>query len=110
MKGHTMGENNMQEHLSFTPAEGQGRAEKGGDPLEGPDQRRQDRDITCLLRNEKIRLIIQGLGLLVLLAGFLLFFFSGTVLPLFGTIVIVLLGYRCIDTWLDAAGRSRPTE
>ena len=68
------------------------------------------RDITCLPRGEKIRLIIQGLGLLVLLAGFLLFLFSGTVLPLFGTIVIVLLGYRYIDAWLDAAGRSRPIE
>src|SRR5215469_7588345 len=76
-------------------------------PLEEPDQRWQDRDIACLSRNEKIRLIIQGLGLLVLLAGFLFFLSSGTVLPLFGTMVIVLLGYRRIDAWLDAAGRSR---
>ena len=110
MKGHTMGENNTQEYRSFTPAEGQGRAEKVGDLVEEPGQRRQDRDIPCLPRNEKIRLIIQGLGLLVLLAGFLLFLFSGTVLPLFGTMVIVLLGYRRIDAWLDAAGRSRPME
>ena len=102
-----MKENETQEHLSSTPAEGHGDAEEGSDLAEEPDQRRQDRDRTCLPRNEKIRLIIQGLGLL---AGFLLFLFSGTVLPLFGTMVIVLLGYRRIDAWLDAAGRSRPAE
>lgn len=102
-----MKENETQEHLSSTPAEGHGNAEEGSDLAEEPDQRRQDRDRTCLPRNEKIRLIIQGLGLLGLLAGFLLFLFSGTVLPLFGTMVIVLLGYRRIDAWLDAAGRSR---
>src|SRR5258708_3426144 len=100
-----MKENETQEHLSSAPAEGHGDAEEGSDLAEEPDQRRQDRDRTCLPRNEKIRLIIQGLGLL---AGFLLFLFSGTVLPLFGTMVIVLLGYRRIDAWLDAAGRSRP--
>ena len=93
-----MKENETQEHLSSTPAEGHGDAEEGSDLAEEPDQRRQDRDRTCLPRNEKIRLIIQGLGLL---AGFLLFLFSGTVLPLFGTMVIVLLGYRRIDAWLE---------
>ena len=102
-----MKENETQEHLSSTSPEGHGDAEEGSDLAEEPDQRRQDGDITCLPRNEKIRLIIQGLGLLGLLAGFLLFLFSGTVLPLFGTMVIVLLGYRRIDAWLDAAGRSR---
>jgi hypothetical protein len=105
-----MKENETQEHLSSTSPEGHGDAEEGSDLAEEPDQRQQDRDRTCLPRNEKIRLIIQGLGLLGLLAGFLLFLFSGTVLPLFGTMVIVLLGYRRIDAWLDAAGRSRPAE
>src|SRR5258708_20861259 len=105
-----MKENETQEQLCSTSPEGHGDAEEGSDLAEEPDQRRQDRDITCLPRNEKIRLIIQGLGLLGLLAGFLLFLFSGTVLPLFGTMVIVVLGYRRIYPCLDAAGRAHPTE
>ena len=41
-----MKENETQEHLSSTPAEGHGNAEEGSDLAEEPDQRRQDRDRT----------------------------------------------------------------
>jgi len=94
-----MGENNAKEHRSSTHARRQERSKEARNLLEEPDQRRQDGG--CLPRNEKIRLIILGLGMLLLLVGFVLFLFGGTVLPLFVTMVIVFLGYRCLDAWLD---------
>jgi hypothetical protein len=69
--------------------------------LEKPDQRRPDRDASVLSRIEEIRLVVLGLALLALLVCFLLDFFAGTILPLFVTMVIVFLGYRRLDAWLD---------
>ena len=43
-----------------------------------------------------------SINTLAFYAVFLLFLFAGTVLPLFGTMVVAFLGYRRIDTWLDA--------
>ena len=77
------------------------------DQPEEPPQRWRGEEVSCLLRNEKIRLIVLGLGLLALLTGFLLYLLSRTVLPLFGTMVVVLLGYRRLDAWLTTAERSR---
>ncbi len=94
-----MGENNAKEHRSSTHTKRQKRSEEARNLLEEPDQRRQDG--ACLPRNEKIRLISLGLGLLLLLTSFALFLFGGTVLPLSVTIVIVFLGYRRLDAWLD---------
>jgi Flp pilus assembly protein TadB len=100
MKELSMGENNAKEHRSSTHAKRQKRSEEARNLLEEPDQRR--RDGACLLRNEKIRLISLGLGLLLLLASFVLFLLGGTVLLLSVTIVVVFLGYRRLDAWLDA--------
>ena len=61
---------------------------------EEPPQRRRGGEVSCLLRNEKIRLIVLGLALLALLAGFLLYLLSRSVLPLFGVMVVAFLGYR----------------
>ena len=99
-----MSENDAQEHLVSPPFEGRERSE------EEAGQRRQDGDGACQPRHEKIRLVTLGVGLFALLAGFLLFLFSGMVFPLFVTTVVALLGYRRLDAWLDTAGRSRPTE
>lgn len=101
-----MKENETQGHPSSTPAEGHGDSEKGSDLAEEPDQPQSNQDSTCLTRNERIRLIVLGLGLLALLVSFLLYLFSGTVLPLFGTMVVAFLVYRRIDAWLGTAERS----
>jgi hypothetical protein len=95
----TMDENETRERSS--PARVEGRSEV--DLVDEPDQPRQGRYTSCMPREEKIRLIVLGLALLALLEGFLLFLFAGTVLPLFGTMVLAFLGYGRIDTWLDAA-------
>ena len=95
-----MTEHETHEHF-LTAAEGAGRSEEMGDPSEEPDQRWRDPRMQCLLRNERIRLLLLGIGLLALLTGLLLDLFAGTILPLFATMVVVYLGYRRLDAWLD---------
>ena len=100
-----MDENKAREYPSLNPAE---RCSEEMSALsEEPPQRRTAAEAPCLPRNEKIRLVVLGLLLLALMAGFLLFLFSGTALPLFGTVVVAFLGYRRIDARLDASERSR---
>ena len=86
------------EHPYSSPPEENRRSEGVSDALEEPDQRR---DTPCLPRNEQIRLLALGLASLAMLVGFLLDFFTGAILPLFGTMVVVFLGYRRLDAWLD---------
>ena len=100
-----MDENKAREQVF--PAAAEGRSELVSDQLEEPPQRQGAGEVCCLPRNEKIRLIVLGLALLVLLAGFLLYLIGGTVLPLFGTLVVAYLGYRRLDAWLDTAEQSR---
>ena len=88
-------------------AAGDGRSGELGDPVDEPDQRWQDLQLQCLLRNEKIRLVIIGAALLALILSFLVFLRAGTVLPLFVTMVVSFLGYRRIDRHLDTSERSR---
>jgi hypothetical protein len=75
-------------------------ASEQSDQPEAPPKRQRDEEVSCLPRNEKIRLVVLGLALLALLAGFLLYLSSGTVLPLFGTMVVAFLGYKRLDAWL----------
>lgn len=82
--------------------------EEGSEPVEEPDQRRQDGHMQCWGRNEKIRLVILGVGLLAMILSFLVFLRMGTVFPLFVTIVVVYLCYRRIDRYLDTSERSLP--
>ncbi|SRR5258706_457627 len=96
-----MNEKERLEHPYSAPAGKNGHSEEVNSALEKPDQRRPDRDASVLSRIEEIRLVILGLALLALLVCFLLDFFAGTILPLFVTMVIVFLGYRRLDAWLD---------
>jgi hypothetical protein len=94
-----MDENQARENPSLKPAE---RCSEEMSALsEEPPQRWRAGEAPCLTRNEKIRLVALGLGLLALLVGFLLYLSSGTVLPLFGTMVVAFLGYRRLDARLD---------
>ena|ERR1700719_1284881 len=96
-----MDENKAREYPSLNPAE---RCSEEMSALsEEPPQRRIAGEAPYLSRNEKIRLVILGSSLLALMVGFLLFLFSGTALPLFGTVVVAFLGYRHIDARLDAS-------
>lgn len=75
--------------------------EEGSDLVEEPDQRFQDTRIMHLLRNERIRLVIIGIGLLAIILSAVLFLFTGAIVALFVTIVVVPLFYRCVDVYLD---------
>jgi hypothetical protein len=82
--------------------------EEGSEPVEEPNQRRQDGHIQRRGPNEKIRLVILGVALLAMILSFLVFLRTGTVLPLFVTMVVVYLCYRRIDRYLDTSERSLP--
>jgi hypothetical protein len=55
----------------------------------------------CLPRHEKIRIALLCVFLLIVMASFLIFVAARTVLPLFGSIVVVSLLYRGIDQRLS---------
>jgi hypothetical protein len=75
--------------------------EESNSPEEEPEQRWQRKQKERLLRNEKIKLLIIGIGLLALLVSFLFFLYTGNFLPLFGTIVIVYPFCRWLAAYPD---------
>lgn len=80
--------------------------EEVSEPVEEPDQRRQDMHMQRLLRNEKIRLVIIGVALLAIILSAVLFLFTRSILPLFVTIVVVPLFYRRVGMYLDKSEAS----
>jgi hypothetical protein len=77
------------------------------DQPEEPPQRQGEEEISCLPRHEKIRLVVLGLALLLLLAGFLLYLLFRTIFPLFGVVTVTFLGYWGMDAWLATSERPR---
>ena len=75
--------------------------EEGSELVLEADQRSQDTRIQRLLRNERIRLVIIGIGLLAIILSAALFLFTGSIVALFVTIVVVPLFYRSVDVYLD---------
>jgi hypothetical protein len=75
--------------------------EEGSELVEEADQRSQDTHIQRLLRNERIRLVVIGLGLLAIILSAVLFLFTRSIVALFGTIVVVPLFYWCVDVYLN---------
>ena len=75
--------------------------EEGSELVEEPDQRSRDMHIQRLLRNERIRLVIIGIGFLAIILSAVLFLFTRSIVALFVTIVVVPLFYRCVDVYLD---------
>jgi hypothetical protein len=100
--------NDAQQPNTHSPPVKSNAPEEVSEPVEEPDQRRQDMQMRHLPRNEKIRLAIISVALLALILSFLVFLFSGTVLPIFVTTVVVYLCYRYIDRHLDTSERSLP--
>ena len=74
--------------------------------VEEPDQRSQDTHMQCLLRNEKIRLVIIVVGLLAIILSAVLFLFARSIVALFVTIVVVPLFYKCVNVYLDKSEAS----
>ena len=98
-----MKENETWERPSAADTANEG-SEERGHPPEEPDQRWEG--MQRLRQQEHIRLILLGVGLLALLGCFLLDFFTRAFLPLCVVMVVVYLGYRRIDAWLDAHEQS----
>jgi hypothetical protein len=84
---------------SYTP-------EEGSELVEEADQRSQGKHMQRLLRNERIRLVIISFGLLAIILSAVLFLFTGSIVALFGTIVVVPLFYRSVDVYLDKSEAS----
>ncbi len=80
--------------------------EEGNEPVEEPDQRRQEMLVQHELRNERIRLVIIGVVLLAIILSAVLFLFTGSIVPLFIAIVVVSLLYRGVDVYLDKSEAS----
>ena len=80
--------------------------EEGSELIEEPDQRSQDTHMQRLLRNERIRLVIIGIGFLAIILSAVLFLFTRSIVALFVTIVVVPLFYRCVDMFLDKSEAS----
>ena len=74
--------------------------EEGSELVEEADQRSQEIHMRRLLRNERIRLVIICIGLLAIILSAVLFLFTGSIVALFVTIVIVPLFYRSVDVYL----------
>lgn len=74
--------------------------EEGSRPVEEADQRSQDAQMQRLLSSERIRLVIICNGLLAIILSAVLFHFTGSIVALFVTIVIVPLFYRSVDVYL----------
>ena len=74
--------------------------EVGSELVEEADQRGQEIYMRHVLRNERIRLVIIGLGLLAIILSAVLFVFTGSIVALFVAIVIVPLFYRSVDVYL----------
>src|SRR5215467_529499 len=66
---------------------------EGSECVEEPSRALQIRLLQQFRRHERIRLLIQGMGLLVIMLSTVCFVFSGTIVPLFATIVVVPLCY-----------------
>ena len=99
-------ENDAQKPDASPPPVKSNAPEEVSEPVEEPDQRRQDMQVRHWRRNERIRLVTIGVALLALILSFLVFLFSRTVLPIFITTVVVYLCYRCVDVYLDKSEAS----
>jgi len=70
------------------------------------EQQLQATRLQRLRRHERIRLLILGMGLLVIILCTVFFVFVGTIIPLFATIVVVPLFYWCVDGYLKQSETS----
>ena len=77
--------------------------EDGYEPPEEPDQCRNGLEYHALLRREKMRLVFLGASFLLLCACFLIFWCVHTYLPLFFSILLIFVTFRCFDLFFSRA-------
>lgn len=76
---------------------------------EEPDQGWQQVNDGDLIRHETIRILVLAASLLTLLLSFLGFLFAHTIVPLFVSIVVIFIAYRCLDAHFSASERHPPS-
>ena len=79
---------------------------EGSECVEEPGRALQIRLLQRLRRHERIRLLILGMGMLVIMLSTVFFVFTGSIVPLFATIVVVPLCYWCVDRYLKQSETS----
>ena len=95
-----MREPEAQQRVSELPQPKSNMPGKGSESIEEPSRALQVTLMQRLRRHERIRLLILGMGLLVIMLSTVFFVFSGSIVLLFATIVIVPLFYWCVDAHL----------
>jgi hypothetical protein len=73
---------------------------------EEPDQRWQERQMPCMQRSIKMKLVLIGAALLAIMQSAVLCLFTGAFLPLLLTIVAVPLFYKGMCLYLDKSDAS----
>ena len=98
-----MREPDVQQVVTELPQPKSNTREEGSEFIEEPSRALQ---LTLMQRfrlHERIRLLVLGMGLLVIMLSTIFLVFSGTIVPLFATIVVVLLFYWCVDRYLNTS-------
>lgn len=80
--------------------------EDGYELPEEPDQCRDGSKYHALLHREKIRLVFLGGSLLLLFGCFLIFWFVHTYLPLFFSMLLIFVVFRCFDLFFRVQSKS----
>ena len=101
-----MRESEVQQRVTELPQPKNDMPGKGNESVEEPSWALQVTLVQRLRRHERIRLLILGMGLLVIMLSTACFVFSGTIVPLFATIVVVPLCYWCVDRYLNTSETS----
>lgn len=74
--------------------------EEGIGQAEEPDQRWPHGETLTITRHEKIRCLVSSVSLLMLFVSFLSFCLTHTYLPLFFSMILIFISYRCFDAYL----------
>jgi hypothetical protein len=74
--------------------------EEGIGQAEEPDQRWHHGENRTIMRHEKIRCLVSSCSLLMLFLSFLSLCLTHNYLPLFFSILLIFIGYRCFDAYL----------
>jgi hypothetical protein len=102
-----MRESEVQQRVTELPQPKSKTREEGSESVEEPSRALHVTLVQRFRRHERIRLLILGMGLLVIMLSILFFVISGTIVPLFETIVVVplLKGSTILDSRLVRAQR-----
>jgi Flp pilus assembly protein TadB len=95
-----MRESEVQQRVTELPQPKSKTREEGSESVEEPSRALHVTLMQRLRRHERIRLLILSMGLFVTMLSTVFFVFSGSIVLLFATIVVVPLCYWCVDRYL----------